>query len=1074
MNHVEPWTRALCALLVFGLSAYAQMTRGSFTGVVTDSSGAVAQGVAIKVKNLANGLEREVETNETGGYRIIGMEPGNYRLEFRKAGFEASVVSSVQLNTGSEVTFNPALVVGAVSTVVEITGPPVGVELSKSSATVERTFQSKFVNEIPLTGGTRDVNQLALIAPTAARGPGSTGVSANGQRARNNNFMLDGVDNNDPSVTIANLRVIPEAVDQFQVQTSPYSAEFGRSSGAQISVITKGGGNQFHGSVFDYYRANWMEPVSLLNQRAGLKATPRFNQNQAGGAIGGRIIKDRTFFFALIEANRRREAADARNSSSATIPTQAGFQAISTVPLGPDQTTASRQAALGGIGFLNQIYGLNPGYTNLRNQAVNGVNIQVGTINIPLANPYDFWYGVTRIDHRLTDKHQLSYRYTIDDRIQPDVTSNLQFGSLFSGGQAIRRQNHAASDTWTVSSKIVNEFRFAYVKGQLAFPENDPKSPSTGISGFFSIGGASNFPQGRTQDQYQFQDTLTYNVGRHSLRMGMNYSYLKLYNEAAFNSKGVFSFDNFPDFINNRPATLAVALDVATFDARQHQQAYFFQDDWKIRKNLTFNLGLRYETSNIPFGAFGATDSQSLSAGVPGLARNDRNNLAPRFGFAYSPSSSKGFLGKVLGQDRTVIRGGYGMTYDYLFFNILTVTGSNFPRVRTANVDRAPLANTWPALRTGAAPGFDPRLAYVNAPENLQSPTSHIWSFSIQRQLGKGMILELGHSGTRSYYGVRQGQLNPGILTADQAAQVRASNNVNIIPGLPGVTAAVNPLPSRRQNPLNGARTTIETTAKGFYSAGYVRFDKRFSNGLLFGGNYTFSGNWSDNDESLGVGDITNSSPQVPQDFKNYRSEWSRSVFDRPHRIVVYWNYEVPWIKSSATWNKIGKQAFGGWQISGVFDAQSGQPFTIRTGVDTNGIGSGAPARPNLNVGGAFTSDGISNDLRTFVMPVNGSGLLTTTLNSATGIPLANSSAVFGNLGRNTFRGPKFANWNLGLFKNFQLTERWKLQLRNDLINAFNQYNFGNPVATMNSPIFGTNTSNPGNRTMLMSVKVMF
>jgi len=1064
---------AVVAVLAFGLIAFAQMTRGSFTGVVTDPSGAAAPGVAIKVKSLATGIERDAETNDTGVYRIIGIEPGNYRLEYRKAGFETFIVSSVQLNTGAEVTFNPTLTIGAAATIIEITEPPVGVELSKSSATVERTFQSKFVNEIPLTGATRDVNIIALIAPTASRGPASTGISANGQRARNNNFMLDGVDNNDPSVTIANLRVIPEAVDQFQVQTSPYSAEFGRSSGAQISVITKSGGNKFHGNVFDYYRANWMEPVNLLNQRAGLKATPRFNQNQAGGSIGGRIIRDRTFFFALIEANRRREAVDARNSTSATIPTQTGFQALSSVPLGPDQTTASRQTMLGGMGFLSQVYGLNPGYTNLRNVAVNGTNIQVGTINIPLANPSDFWYGVYRIDHRLTDSHQLSYRYNIDDRLQPDAVSNLQFGSIFSGAQAIRRQNHAASDTWTVNSRAVNEFRFAYVKGDLAFPENDPVSPTTGISGFFTIGGLSNFPQGRNQNQYQFQDTLTYNLGRHSLRMGLNYSYLKLFNNSAFNSKGVFGFDNFADFLNNRAASLSVALDVASFDARQHQQAYFFQDDWKVRTNLTLNLGLRYETSNIPFGAFGATDAQSLAAGVPGPARNDRNNWAPRFGFAYSPSASNGLMSKVIGRDRTVIRGGYGMTYDYLFFNILTVTGGNFPRVRTPTLDRTQLVNTWPSLRTGAPPGFDPRGAYVNAPENLQSPTSHIWSLSIQRQMSAGFQLELGYSGSRSYHGVRQGQLNPGILSAEQAAQVRAANNANIIPGLPGVTGAT-PAPSRRLNPAWGARTTIETTAKGFYQAGYIRFDKRFSKGLLFGGNFTYSGNWSDNDESLGVGDITNSSPQVPQDFFNYRSEWSRSVFDRPHRFVVFWNYEVPWIKSDAGWNKVGKHVFGGWQATGVYDIQSGQPFTIRTGVDTNGIGSAGPARPNLNKGGSFTGDSVSGDLRTFVMPINGSGLLTTTLNTATGIPLANSSSVFGNLGRNTFRGPKFYNWNIGLFKNFQITERWKLQLRNDLINAFNTYNFANPVATMNSPIFGANTANPGNRTMLMSAKIIF
>ncbi len=1066
--------RALCVFLLIGGSSVAQMTRGSFTGTVTDASGSVTPNVIIRVKNLATGLEREAVTNEAGVYRIIGVEPGEYRLEFRKDGFETFVAARVQVNTGAEATLNPSLAVGTASTVIEVVEPPVGVELSKSSATLERTFQAKFVVEAPLTGALRDVNQLALTAPTATRGPGSTGIAANGQRARNNSFMVDGVDNNDPSVTIANLRIIPEAVDQFQVQTSPYSAEFGRSSGAQISVITKGGGNQFHGSAFDYYRANWMEPVNLLNQRAGLTATPRFNHNQAGGSLGGPVIKNRTFFFALIEANRRREAADARNSTSATVPTQAGFQALSTVPLGTDQTTQSRQAVLGGLSFLNQIYALNPGYTNQRNVVVNTISIPVGTINIPLANPSNYWYGVARIDHRLTDSHQLSYRYLIDDRIQPDVASNLQFGSIFSGGQAIRRQNHMASDTWTVNSRAVNEFRFAYVKSELDFPENDPKTPTTTIAGLFTIGGLSNFPQGRVQNQYQLQDTFTYNVGRHSIRTGFNYSFLKLLNISAFNSKGVYGFDNFPDYINNRAASLAVALDVASFEARQHQQAYFMQDDFKLRKNLTLNLGLRYETSNIPFGAFGATDAQSLAAGVPGLARNDRNNWAPRFGFAYSPSASNGFLGKLLGQDRTVIRGGYGMTYDYLFFNILTVTGNNFPRVRTANVDRNTLPNAWPSLRTGAAPGFDPRLAYVNAPENLQSPTAHIWSLTIQRQLGQGNILELGYSGSRSYHGVRQGQLNPGVLTEAQAQRVRDENNANIIDGLPGVTAAVNPLPSRRRNPLWGARTTIETTANGLYNAGFVRFDKRFSHGLLFGGNYTFSGNFSDNDESLGVGDITNSSPQVPQNYNNYRSENSRSVFDRPHRAVVYWNYEIPWLKNSAAWNKVGKQVFGGWQVNGIFDTQSGQPFTIRTGVDTNGIGTSAPARPNLNASGIFIQDPVSNDLRTFTSPVNGTGRYTTTLNTNTNLPLANSSTVFGNLGRNTLRGPIFLQWNMTVIKNIKVSERWKVQFRTDLLNTFNNYNFTNPVATLNSPIFGTNTSNPGNRSLLMSVKVLF
>jgi hypothetical protein len=221
--------------------------------------------------------------------------------------------------------------------------------------------------------------------------------------------MIDGVDNNDASVTLSANRSVAEALSEFQIQTAVYSAEFGRNSGAQINVITKSGTNAFHGEIWDYYRGNWIEPVSLLNKRAGVTKTPRFVHNNPGGDIGGRILRDRTFFFGLIETDRRREAPDARNATSFTIPTAAGYAALSRVPLGPGQTPESRQAVLNAMSFLPGIH-QRVGNTlqTIRTVDINGVPIEVGTGRIPISNPYDFWYWVTRVDHKLNDRNSLS------------------------------------------------------------------------------------------------------------------------------------------------------------------------------------------------------------------------------------------------------------------------------------------------------------------------------------------------------------------------------------------------------------------------------------------------------------------------------------------------------------------------------------------------------------------------------------------------------------------------------------------------------------------------------------------
>lgn len=1061
----------LAVLLALGSSTvFAQLTRGFISGTVEDATGAVLPEVVVRATNRATNLTLETKTNEVGFYRFVGVEPGIYTLEFSKAGFETRRVENVSISTAQEVVINQTLAVAGTQATVEVTAAAPGVELAKATATIQRTLPQTLIENIPLTAGLRDINVLALLAPTSARGPGSTGISVNGNRARNNNFMLDGVDNNDLSVTLVSNRAIPEAIAEYQVQTSPYSAEFGRNTGGQLSAITRSGTNEFHGEVWNYYRGNWMEPVSLLNKRAGVTKTPGFVQNQSGGSIGGPIIRDRTFFFGLYESNIRREAPDARNAAQFSIPTAEGYALLRTVPLRPAQgnipaqTPESRQAVLNAMRFLEDIYAQYSGLLQPANPVViNGVTIPMATGRIPLSNPHDMHYWVTRVDHTLTNAHRLSYRAHYDKRNQPDVVSNLQFGSRFSGAQTIFGQNHAASLVSTLSPRVINEFRASFVRRNLDFPENDPTSPTVGIAGAFTIGGASNFPQGRIQNTFQWQDVVTVLRGRHSLKFGADIRRYRLFNRSAFDSKGTWTFNSLADFVNNQAFSLRQAVNEATFDARQLAQYYFFQDDIKLTRDLTINIGIRYEYNDIPFGFFGAANEEIARAGVPRNVQPDKNNWAPRVGFAYSPAAKSGVLGKLLGDGRTVFRGGFGIGYDVLFYNILTVTASNPPRVVTSETFQPQTIDLFPRLapKVSTPPPFDPLTLFVNANTDMQNPTSHYWSFTIQRELGAGHILEVGYSGNRGYHGIRQGQLNPGILTPEQAATVRATRNPNSIPSLQ----------ARRLNPAWGSRVTIESTALSAYHAGFVKYDKRFSQGLTVGAQYTFSGLWSDNDESLAVGDIVASSPQVPQDYFNYRNEWSRSVFDRPHRFSVFYLYQIPGYNLFS--NPVLRHLLGGWQIGGFTEFQSGQPFTIRTGVDSGGTGTTAPFRPNYNPSGAFTKDPVEANLRTFRIPIDGTGIVVTPL-TVGGLPLANSMSGGGNLGRNTFRGPGLQNWNFSLHKEIRISERWKVQLRSDWINLWNHRNFGNPVATMNSPLFGQNTTDPGGRTMLLSAKIRF
>ena len=1040
---------ALVGIFAFPALSDAQITRGAISGTVRDATGAVVPGASVTVTNMDTNISRSAVTDAQGFFRVPALEPGRYQVKAELSGFSTVEYKDVRLVSASEVTINPELKVAGVGEAITVVGRAEGIELNKTSATVGTTTMARQVVELPLSG-TRDINNLIATSPNVNRTSGQGTFSANGQRSRNNNYMIDGSDNNDISVTIATTQVVPESVAEFQVQTNAYSVEFGRNSGAQVNVITKSGTNRFHGAAWDYYRTSDLYSFTNVQKTQGLTEQPGFESHQAGASLGGPIIKDKTFFFALYQYDGRRP--EAQPGALTLMPTPEGWAALQNVPLRSGQPASSRQAILQRLSFLPDVYAQNPVFSSLTTTTVNGVPIQLGRAGVIIEQPSTYHTFMGRIDHRLTDSDNLTLRYYYNKRKDTDQISNCAFGPTFCGSQDLTDTNLAASHTHIFGPSVVNEFRFSWVQRDLLFPENDPNSPTAAISGLFTVGGLSNFPQSRVTDSYQFNNTATWTKGKHTLKFGADIRYNKADNEAAFDSKGTFTFNNLQDFMNNSAFSLAQALQTASWSATQWQTAFFVQDDFRVTPDLTLNLGLRYELSDVPLGMFGATDPESLGALVPGPPEKDTNNWAPRVGFNWAPRSSN----PILGDGKTVFRGGFGMGYDVLFYNLLTVNGSNFPRVVVASLFN--VQDVYPGLiPASGAPVFSPLATYVNSAENTVNPDSKYWSFSIGREIGE-FVVELGYTGSKTGHGINQVLANPSLLTPEQAALVAATKNANAIPSVQ----------ARRLYPQYGGRILIpaydgpagnDVEARSEYNGFYAQVQKRLNHGLQFGASYTYGKFESNNDASLGEGGTDATQQRAQSDF-DYDAEWSVSAYDVPHRFVVSYLYEIPGPKSGAL-----RQILGGWQVSGITAFQSGRPFTIRTGVDSNGDSSGGSDRPNINGSCGVTWD---DDHKTFT----NNGCYSVPLGT-NNLPLANSLGN-GSAPRNTERTASFWNTDLNLLKRFYLPGDTQLILRADGFNIFNQDSYGLPTNLMSSTTFGQNSNNWGQRTFLLSAKFVF
>ncbi|PYP84467.1 MAG: hypothetical protein DMF61_19875 [Blastocatellia bacterium AA13] len=1008
-------------LPVFRATTFAQSSKGVLVGTVKDPTGAVVAGATVKVTNSATGVSRETATTD-GGYRLEALDPGTYRLDVMADGFKKAARENIVVEAAQTGTIDFALEVGAQSEVVNIVGEG-AVTLQKQDGARTNTLEQRQIVDLPIAG----LNPVGLVFTLpGVTNPGvlaggfvqGTEFNINGLRARSNNQLIDGTDNNDNSITGQQLQpVLRDGFREVAVLGGDNSAEYGRAGGAVINVVTRSGSNQYHGSVYDVIDTSALaslSPGQKVNQ--GLVSVPVYTQNSFGFSFGGPIKKDKLFFFGTFQPTLTRSSVN----TSAVIPTDAGFNTLRS--LFHQGASANVDRYLGVLGSLR-------GATNPFNVPLGGgrPDVQFGTVTTSQSQPVNTYDTLVRVDWTPNARDSYAARY-----IRNDQTFTNQFPTAFDGfavdvNAAV--QNFFGSYTRVLSNRWVNEFRFSYGKFDLLFGARDQAAIAFGpeflfsgipISGVGQIGGiSSTFPQGRNFNNYQFQDTATYTRGTHTIRAGADLVKQIASQIVPFNGQGTLTFSsgggsptfgNFVDGFSGTQGTFAAKVfGSAVTHPDAFQQAYFVNDTWRVKQNLTLTLGLRYENYGtpfnvVPFPAFAGFDVP-IDAKVD--QQRDNNNFAPRLSFAYTPRIWK----RLFGEDKTVIRAGYGMSYDVFFNNVLSNTAASSPNVVGVNTFGSAaggrgFANAGVNSLPVTAPPPDPFVSITTVLPNFVNPLIHTWNFGIQRELPWGVLLDTAYVGTRAERLPINEQLNPGI---DEV----------------------------RIHPTRGSVVARTNGGDSIYHSLQTRVERGMKNGLMFRFAYTYSKAIDDVNSEVFV--TTGGASRASNPFDR-RIDRSVASFDVPHRFAWTFIYDLPGPKKGLIGGVIGD-----WRLSGVYRIQSGNvetPFV--GGLDLNGDTESFNDRPAIgNPNAPANSVAILGDIFGIPSPT---GYI-----DANGNPVDPANARFivdpnrrtGLAGRNILRGNRFNQMDLSLNKAFKLPfEGQRLEVRFDVFNVFNHANY--------------------------------
>ena len=1041
--------RVLFLIALAAAAVSAQTSRGSVAGLVQDPSGAAVAAGGVELRNLETGVVRTTPTNEGGLYRFDAVDPGRYDLTVKLTGFKSFTARNFSVLAGQALNVDARMEIGDVQATVEVSAEGVALQTESMvrGSNIERT------NIVQLPFSARNPVQLAFTLPgvnTSRFVSGSDSFSVNGSRGRSNNFLIDGTENNDISVGGQAFQIrIPDAVQEVAVQTSNYDAEFGRAAGAVVNVVTRAGTNSLHGTasyLLDSTTDDAITNTQSLSPDIQKRGKPFAGTNQIwNGTLGSRIVKDRTFFFVAFGEDRRN--AQASNSL--------------------------RVLSANGRATLQRLFpkGTNP-RADLYDQVTTGLNAGANFFNVPLgAGRPDLEFGqavasfgrnvgerqyMIRMDHKLGERDQLSGRFMNSFRGDPRGGATNPFAG-FETGTTEAYRNALITHTHVFSANMTNEARMHYNRIGLDFP-GATANPlgltlpryefgSAAISG---IGVQTNLPQGRLANNYGFQDTVTIVRGAHAFRFGADvlqqrakqFAPIILRGQLDYRDGGGFSyFANYlDDFGGSGPGGGSAQRDFGTnaYYPDLTRFAFFFQDRWRMRKNLTLTLGLRYENFGQPIntlrtpaftGLFNINPTTFTGPfDQPNQVKNDNNNFGPTLGLAWTV------------RPKTVFRLGYQVSFDTFFNNIASNASTSSPNVIATQVQ---------SVVDGTSPRVLPRLsaslplvARTLTPldtqnlviGNLVNPYVQRFSGGIQHELPAGMILDVsyvGSKGTRLFWQEEYNPVVPSGLVILPNGDIPAARRASRFDGLQG----------RRAIRTNGGSST--------YHALQTQLNRRFSKGLLTTVAYTWSKNL-DNGSELFTFNSNPAPSMIPTIFGGERLDRAFSLFDRTHRLTFSYFYELPWRKQN--------RVLGGWGLSGVTSFETGVPLTVLNGIDADGYEGSTGDRPDYNPNGQrgvravidrTSPTGYRNpDAVGGSAPIDPAQAQFIQRPAFAGtVPLRPST-----LGRNTQRTPGQKNWNLNVLKTVKVTEQLRMEFRTEFYNLFNTPQYGTPGVSPFAP----------------------
>jgi carboxypeptidase family protein/TonB-dependent receptor-like protein len=1043
MRRRPAWQYAVLVTITFTLLLFsiptliapttAQTTKATILGRVADEQGNAVSKAKVIAKNLDTGIPRESIADQDGRYRISELPLGKYEVQVQRQGFRLVVQRGIELTVGREAVLDFTLNVGDVQEQIVVEGDASLVDSTNS--TVGYLVNRGQVEDLPLNG--RDVFQLATLQPgvVSARqntvtqesaGPATTRLIVNGSRLNSNIYYLDGSDtgdffNNSPGGLGGGFLGV-DALREFEVLTSNYSAEFGVGGGAIINAITKAGGNQFHGTAFEFLRNSSLDARNFFNAQK----LP-FKRNQFGGSLGGPILKESTFFFLNYEGLRRREGV----SNIFFVPSPDARQGLlvdMSIPgANPNDPSQKRQITI------------DPSvipYLNLYPRPNGVISGDTGIFRRDRTASTGEDFGVIRVDHKLNSNNSLFGRYTIDDSDLLDTAGVIADRMLTNRNQYFTLEGQSL-----LSPRAINTIRASYNRTNFItnFPSSVPVDPSLSFVpgqplGQFSLQGLDGLrpplldPVSYTQNRIEISEQLIYNRSIHAFKFGAMVHRYQLNDNATFAQDGVFVYAGGVEaFLTASPLVLFVKAPNTDFyrGLRQTVFGFYAQDDLKLLPNLTLNLGLRYEPSTTPTevnnkvaNLRNVTDA-APTVGDPFIDNPSMRSFAPRVGFAYDPTK-KGLWS---------IRGGFGI------FNVPLRPDQYFLQLST----QPPFGNTV------VLPGLFPNAftALINSP--IPFPNSlfamqfdaeqtrvYQYSLSVQRELGKDIAVSAGYVGSR---GVNL-LTNPNINVRTDFQMI---NGQRFYPQVNG----------QLLNQNFGNLNLLQFNGDSNYNSLQLSGSKRFSAGLQFQASYTYAKS-IDTASSFASTFLNGSPGGDPQDPFDFASERGLSDFDIRQNFVANFLYDLPFGKGrayGADSGVVGK-LIGGWAVGGILSLQTGIPFNPTLGFNQSGNGNNnvQSQRPNLAPGRSADS----------IITGNPNGYVDPTAFAL------QPAGFFGNLGRNTLEGPNLRTFDFSLLKKTPIKEGVNIEFRGEFFNLFNITNFAPPDAG-NRTVF--NMDSAGNLT---------